>query len=98
MQYIPKKMPVTQQPLLIRGVFCPLTPSEHPPEPQKCLAGRYFMSTTLNYRNFIHIYPRNALNRAAVAQKGVIWPPDPPQNIALTPESVLPANILCLLL
>ena len=93
-------MPVTQQPLLIRGVFCPLIPSEHPPEPQKCLAGRYFMSTTLNYRNFIHIYQRNDLNRAAVAQKGGIWPPDPlpSQNIALTPESVLPANILCLLL
>ena len=93
-------MPVTQQPLLIRGVFCPLTPSEHPPEPQKCLAGRYFMSTTLNYRNFIHTYPRNALNPAAVARKGGICPltPLPPQNIHLTPESVLPANILCLLL
>ena len=85
MQYIPKNMPVTQQPLLIRGVFCPLTPSEHPPEPQKCLAGRYFMSTTLNYRNFIHIYPRNALNRAAVAQKGGIWPPDPPPPLKISP-------------
>ena len=66
-------MPVTH-----KGGILPPDLSEHPPEPQKCLAGRYFKSTTLNYRNFIHTYPRNALNPAAVARKGGICPPDPP--------------------